>query len=279
MPQPDNGPTTDDADRSVPLVRFSKALLDPEQPKPAGIVGPHGKKAVKRFNVYRNNVTVGLINALADIYPAVHRIVGDRFFRSMAKAYIRTEQPSSPLLFRYGSGFPAFMETFEPVRELVYLPDVARLERAWLDAFHAADRPVLGADELAAVAPQDLAQQSFAPHPAARVLRSPYAAVSVFSANRAGEDPSGIKTGIAEDGLVTRRAFDVEVRHLPPGGAVFLQLLMNGDTLGEAAGATAAESEDFDLAAAIAAMLEAGVFSGLATDRKTEESISNDIAD
>ncbi|MCY6379242.1 DNA-binding domain-containing protein [Hoeflea prorocentri] len=279
MPQPDNDAPTEKADRPVPLVRFSEALLDPDLPKPEGIIGPQGKNAVKRFNVYRNNVTVGLINALADIYPAVHRIVGDRFFRSMAKIYVQTEQPSSPLLFRYGAGFPAFLETFEPVRELVYLPDVARLERKWLDAFHAADRPVLGAEELAAVAPEDLALQSFAPHPAAHIIRSPFAAVSIFSANRAGEDPSGIKTGIAEDGLITRREFDVEVRHLPPGGAAFLQALISGQTLGGAAGAAAAEAEDFDLAAAITAMLEAGVFCGLATDKKTEESISDDIVD
>ncbi|MEX3010330.1 DUF2063 domain-containing protein [Hoeflea sp. TYP-13] len=253
------------------LEPFSDALLDPDLPTPQGIVGPQGKKAAKRFNVYRNNVTVGLVGALCDIYPAVHRLVGDEFFRAMAKIYVRSEQPSSPLLFRYGSGFPAFLEKFEPVEKLSYLPDVARIERAWLDAFHAADVPAMDPAELGAVPPEDLAAQCFNAHPAAHIVRSTYAAVSIFSANRAGKDLSGIDPGTAEDGLITRREFDVEIRHLPPGGAAFLQALINGDTLGKAAGSAMEETQDFDLAQAIAAMLEAGVFTGIASQDKNEK--------
>src|SRR3974390_136719 len=37
----------------------------------------------KRYNVYRNNVTVSLIDALAAIYPAIQRITGVDAFRAM----------------------------------------------------------------------------------------------------------------------------------------------------------------------------------------------------
>jgi len=248
---------------TVTLSTFSRALCDPDAPVPAGIVGPGGKAAAKRFNVYRNNVTVGLVNALADTFPAVQRLVGETFFNAMARVYVRTEPPSSPLLFRYGTGFADFVERFEPARTLPYLADVARLERAWLDAYHAADSAVLDAAELGAVAPEDLARQRFARHPAAAVLRSRFAAVSIFSANRSGAPVSGIDPNVPEDGLITRAVQDVEIRHLPPGGAAFLGALLNGHTLGDAAETAVAEAEDFDLAAAIAAMLEAGVFAGL----------------
>ncbi|MCP4315312.1 MAG: DUF2063 domain-containing protein [Hyphomicrobiales bacterium] len=253
------------------LEPFSDALLDPDLPTPKGIVGPKGKKAAKRFNVYRNNVTVGLVGALADIFPAVHRLVGDEFFRAMARIYVQTEQPSSPLLFRYGAGFPAFLKTFEPVAKLTYLPDVARIERAWLDAYHAADTPVMDPADLGAIAPEDLADQRFITHPATFVVRSNFAAVSIFAANRAGKDLSGIDPLIAEDGLITRREFDVEIRQLPAGAAAFLQALAGGATLGEAAGSAVEQSEDFDLAAAIAAMLEAGAFSALASGKIDEK--------
>ena len=49
---------------------FRAAILDPRLEKPGTVAGPRGKQAVKRFNVYRNNVTVSLISALADIFPA-----------------------------------------------------------------------------------------------------------------------------------------------------------------------------------------------------------------
>ncbi|WP_136660843.1 DNA-binding domain-containing protein [Nitratireductor sp. XY-223] len=265
MPRPDNIGDAGESESAVTLGRFSGALLDPGQPTPAGLVGPNGKKADKRYNVYRNNVTVGLIGALFDIYPAIHRLVGDEFFRAMARSYVRERQPQSPLLFRYGGDFAEFLERFEPVRELAYLPDVARLERAWLHAFHAADAPPLDSAALAAIAPEELADQRFIAHPATRILRSRFAAVSIFSANRSGADLAGIDPGNAEDGLVTRREFDVEVRSLPGGGAEFLLALIDGGTLGEAADAATAVTQDFDLAAAIGAMLEAGAFTAIAT--------------
>jgi hypothetical protein len=49
---------------------FSGALINPERATPDCVAGPNGKTATKRYNVYRNNVTVSLIEALASIYPA-----------------------------------------------------------------------------------------------------------------------------------------------------------------------------------------------------------------
>jgi hypothetical protein len=68
---------------------FSGALLQPEQETPSLIAGPKGKRVVKRYNVYRKNVTVSLIEALAATFPAVRRITGEEFFRAMARFHIR----------------------------------------------------------------------------------------------------------------------------------------------------------------------------------------------
>src|SRR5512135_568575 len=89
---------------------FAPALLDPACDVPSIVTGPGGRAAAKRFNVYRNNVTVSLIDALAAIYPAVQRITGVDFFRAMARFHIRQTPPASPLLFDYGREFPAFIE-------------------------------------------------------------------------------------------------------------------------------------------------------------------------
>src|SRR5258708_4484187 len=111
--------------------RFAPGLTDPSRPTPLGVKGPPGKRAAKRYDVYRNNVSVGLINALAAIYPAVQRITGMEFFRAMARFHVRATPPLSPLLFEYGRDFPAFIERYEYAKDMPWLADTARIERAW----------------------------------------------------------------------------------------------------------------------------------------------------
>ena len=154
--------------------QFAAALLDPGRKTPADVAGPEGKVAVKRYNVYRNNVTVSLIDALAAVYPAVQRITGIEFFRAMARFHIRATPPTSPLLFEYGRDFPAFIEGYEHARPMPWLADTARVERAWLDAYHAGDAAPLSAEALAAVAPERSPISSSSPHPATRIVQSPF---------------------------------------------------------------------------------------------------------
>src|ERR1700756_4016216 len=161
----------EDRRRSGFADRFATGLTDPTCPTPGGVMGPRGKGAVRRYNVYRNNVTVSLIDALVAIYPAVQRITGTEFFRAMARFHIRATPPTSPLLFEYGHDFPAFIEQYEFAQSMPYLADTARIERAWLDAYHAADAMPLAPEALAAVPPERLAEVVFTPHPATRIVR------------------------------------------------------------------------------------------------------------
>ena len=98
------------------------------------------------------------------------------------------------------------------------------------------------------------------PHPATRIVRSRFPAVSIFAANRSDGPVGRIETAEPEDALVTRPGLEVIVRHLPPGGAVFLMRLIAGETLGAAAAAAFADDPQFDLSANIAGMIEAGAF-------------------
>lgn len=239
---------------------FASALLDPERATPAIVSGPAGKGAVRRYNVYRNNVTVSLIDALAAVYPAVQRLTGVAFFRAMARVHVRATPPASPLLFEYGCDFPAFIEAYEYAQGMPWLADVARIERAWLDAYHDADAEPLSADTLASIPPERLEDTVFSGHPAARVVRSPYAVVTIFAANRSEDMVGPIDASSPEDALITRPDADVIVRHLPEGGAVFLTRLLAGRTLGEAAASALEVAPSFDIAANLAGLIQAGVF-------------------
>jgi hypothetical protein len=239
---------------------FSAALLKPDKATPTLVTGPAGKAAAKRYAVYRNNVTVSLIDALAAVYPAVQRITGVDFFRAMARFHIRETPPTSPLLFEYGRDFPAFIERYDYAQGMPWLADAARVERAWLDVYHAADAAPLTASALAAFPPDRLADLVFAPHPAARLVRSHFAAVTIFAANRAPGPIEAIDASQAEDALITRPEFDVVVRRLAPGEAEFLSALIAGRPLGEAADAALKAHPGFDIGAGLATLIESGAF-------------------
>ena len=87
----------------------------------------------------------------------VERIVGADFFQAMARAYALAEPPSSPVLMDYGVSFADFIAGFAPAASLPYLPDVARIERAWREAYHAADAEPLAAVDFAAIAVDEIA--------------------------------------------------------------------------------------------------------------------------
>ncbi|OCP19204.1 MULTISPECIES: DNA-binding domain-containing protein [unclassified Ensifer] len=243
--------------------RFAAPLLDPACATPAFVAGPNNKRADKRFNVYRNNVTVSLIEALAATFPAVQRVTGEVFFRAMARFHVRESPPTSPLLFEYGRDFPDFIARYEYARSMPWLADVARIERAWLDAYHAADAKVLAADAIAAIPAERLGGIVFKPHPATRLVRSVYPAVTIFAANRA-EGPVGrVDNAAPESALVTRPELDVIVRRLSTGTDILLDALLRGRPLAEAAESAATQCPTFDLAAGIAVMLEAGAFTAI----------------
>ncbi len=246
--------------------QFAAGLLDPGRATPAAVSASGGGPVDRRYAVYRNNVTTSLAEALAGIFPAVRRLVGDAFFSGMAVAFARAHPPRSRLLFEYGHDFPAFVANFEPARGLPYLADVARIERAWLDAFHAADAEPLSPRALAVIPPDDLPAAVFSPHPALRILRSRFAAFSICAANREeGTLSAPIRGDVPEDTLVTRPGLTVSMHRLPPGAAAFLLALTTGEPFAAAIGAGFAETADFDPAAAIGMMLETGAF--VAIDR------------
>jgi hypothetical protein len=242
---------------------FSSALLAPQIETPAAVAAPNKKAAVKRYNVYRNNVTVSLIDALAAIFPATQRITGVEFFRAMARFHVRATPPTSPLLFEYGRDFPGFIEQYEYAQSMPWLADVARIERAWLDAYHAADMETLRPQALTSIPPERLSDVVFVPHLAAKIVCSEFPAVSIFAANRSEGPVDPIELVVPQDALITRPGLEVVVRHLPAGGAIFLARLISRETLGQAAAAAFEACASFELAANIAGMIEAGVFAAI----------------
>ncbi|MDX5409116.1 MAG: DNA-binding domain-containing protein [Thauera sp.] len=238
---------------------FAAALLDAGLPCPDGLLAWNGSDPARRFAVYRNNVVVSLVDALAEAFPVVHALVGGEFFRAMAQVFVTTRPPRSCLLAFYGEGFADFVAAFPPAAELPWLADVARLEMLRVRACHAADAEALPQAALGALLadPARLPGAGFGLHPALGVLRSAHAVVDLWAAHQVdAPDLSGLDPARPQAALVMREQDAVTVTEISVPAAAFIECLQAGANLGEALDACSAHG-GFDLSAALGVLLRA----------------------
>jgi hypothetical protein len=235
---------------------FGRGLLDPHLQTPAFLRGP----ADRRYDVYRNNVTVGLVAALGANFPAVRRLLGPAYFDGFARDHARRHPPQSRLMFEYGEAFPDALAAVADLAAFPYLADVARLELAWLKSYHAADAACLTAQQLAAIDHGDLADLVLMPHPAAQMFSCRHAAATIMLANRSEDEVPTIDLTQHEYVVFTRQQFDVSVTLLPPAFFMFFEMLFAGKSLGGAADATGAAHGTFDISESLQLVLSTGAF-------------------
>jgi len=235
---------------TVDQVSFTKAILDPNLQVPHGLTDPQGRTAGKRFSVYRNNVAVSLTEALQMAFPVIRKLVGDEFFHAMAGVFLRQHPPSSALMMFYGDQMPGFLEKFEPVSHLGYLPDMARLELAIRQSYHAADSQPINPAQLQELSADALMQSRFELAPAVRLVRSRWPIHAIWLANTIADAPAPVMA--AQDVLVARPEFDPQLMLLGAGGADFIGGLRQGLTFENALSACDA---DIDLSAALGQLL------------------------
>lgn len=237
---------------------FRAALLDPELPVPDGLLDPDGRMAGRRFDVYRNNVTVSLTDALRALFPVIRALVGDEFFAAMAREFLRAHPPTSPIIFHYGADFPRFLADFPPVAHLPYLADVALLEIAIRESYHAADATVIAPDVLNGIDADGLPFAHVTLAPSLRLVRSDWPIHAIWSANVAGTPPPDHR--YHEDVLVMRPAFDPVAKPITAPEAAFLTALLAGETLGAA---ISAAGPTLDLTQTLTLLVSHGALTGL----------------
>jgi hypothetical protein len=205
-----------------------------------------GSPAERRLGVYRANVMLSLRRLLEGTFPVTRRLLRADQFASVADAFVRQSPPTRPQLLAYGAGFP---DAVDAVHRLI--GDVARLEWAREEAYHAADAPTVDAAALAAAPMERYPALRFRPHPSLRLLRSPGPVYSLWS----GDEGSG-----AQQVLVVRQEMTVVTRLVSAGDLALLTALAAGQPLAEAATAALAVEPGLDLQSALAGHLGGGSF-------------------
>jgi hypothetical protein len=227
--------------------RFAAAITStrlPLDPDLAGDIVPGGSLTVEgAFEVYRGGYLARLTEQLGETYATVWRVLGDIGFFELCERYIDAHRSDSYNLSDYGRDFPAFLEREEGLRDFSFLPDLARLELAFHDLFHAPQHAALEAAELAAT--QDLASSRLRFGEAVRLLAFDSRVYRLFQhrSDERAPDLSGIDT--PEHVLLFKQGGEVRARVVDAATACVLEELAAGTPVGDALERITAAHPDF----------------------------------
>jgi Putative DNA-binding domain len=174
------------------------------------------------------------------------------------------DPPPQPAPAR-GGGCASVVESAELHYAHACLVDVARLENAWVEAYHSEDATVETVGDLAALSPESLPGTRIVLHPAALLLRFATPAASVWASAQVSKGSVAPTEGLGEDALITRPDCDVRVRVLPPGGYAFALKMRDGATLIEAF--TALDDPAFDFGTHLVGLVESGAVASVIPGR------------
>jgi hypothetical protein len=247
--RPDLAPT-----HAYRLSALAAALLDGAAALPDGLSAPGGGPVGRRFAVHRATATLGSIAALATRHPVLERLLGAETFAELARAFLRVDRPRTALLLGWGDALPDFVAAHPDLADWPWLADVARLERAWFEAHHAAEAEPMRVADLARCTPEDLAGARLRLHPSLRLLASPWAVVPVQVAN--GEIAA--VAAEAEWAMILRPDADVGVHRLEAAAFAFVSAAAAGETVTAAATGALRLDAAFDAGAHLVDLVRLG---------------------
>lgn len=211
--------------------------------------------------VHRSTTIDTLTGALAAAYPSVRRTLGAARFSALAADHVRERPPRRPDLLGYGRDFPETLQARSGRLAPVGLIDIALMDRAWLDAFHAADAAVLTPAALVERTGADGAPRPRL-HPSAVRLDPAVGNLARWRALAAdpGHDDRDEPGADGRHVLVVRPEAGVVVLSLAPGTAALLDRLAAGDDLITAFAAATARHRAIDAEAMLSTLFAVGAF-------------------
>jgi len=103
------------------------------------VIGDDILSAEQRFGIYKGSVHGILTQALGTMYPVCKALVGDEFFDNMCDLFVNDYPPKTTYFAEYGSNLAIFLSTFEHVKDIPYIVDMAKLEWARQLVWHSKD--------------------------------------------------------------------------------------------------------------------------------------------
>lgn len=237
---------------------FEKNLTTGDTNAIADFLGERANPAFLR--VYRNGYLKTCAEALAGNYPVVKALVGDDYFRDLARGYVDRHPPTRGTLVGYGEHFPDFVRQLEDEHGLEYLADAAAIDAAWLESYFA--------EEGAPLAPADIERMGAEGDDvtAVRVHLTPHVQLvqienSIVDTWTVLRDQGELTEAVAlskraHSAMLWRLGGQIHIKALDDAESVFIKTMANVTTLGDGAARAFEIYESFDLAGTFAALLQ-----------------------
>jgi hypothetical protein len=214
------------------------------------VLGDERLSAAARVDIYANMYFYRLLDVLKEDFPATLAVLGADNFHNLVTGYILEYPPTEPSLYYCGRYLADYLRDHPLSEGAPFIADLARLERASVEVFHAADAAVLEPDALRAVAPADWPAMKLTVHPSAQILALDWRVSELLRAveeNRPWQpaDRTAVKV------LVWRRDARVFHRELERAEADALEAASRGAAFAEICDVVAASADGHDAVAAM----------------------------
>jgi hypothetical protein len=217
-----------------------------------------------RLDIYRKAYRARLIEALDELYPKLHWLLGDETFESLGTLFVETHPSEHRSVRWYGRELAGFMESTAPFADQPILSEIARLEWTLSEVFDAADLGVLDRTALEALDPDRWGTLRFGFHPSLRRLTFAWNTVALWQSGEAGEDaPAPERSPEPVQWLFWRRILRNYFRSLDAIEHAALEAALAGRTFTEICEALAAHLPEADIPLRAAMLMATWVDSGL----------------
>ena len=170
-------------------LELQRDLLGQESAIAGAIVDAPPLPIESRLGIYRHAYRARLIEALGEVYPALHRLLGDEVFQSAGAAFVETHPSEHRSVRWYGGELAEFLAGSEPFAGQPWLSELARFEWLLAEVFDSEDAVAIDRTALATVDPERWAALRFAFHPSVRRLRLSWNTVALWQALSNEEEP------------------------------------------------------------------------------------------
>jgi hypothetical protein len=126
--------------------------------------------AIKRLEIYKGMYFQRLLSVFNEDFPATAAVLGVDVFREAVENYLHEYPPTQPSVYFAGRSFAEFLGRHPSRQQWPFIHELARLERALLDSFHAPDADTLAAHTMRAIAPSRWPEVEMRLHPGSILL-------------------------------------------------------------------------------------------------------------
>ncbi len=203
-----------------------------------------------------------MLECLGEDFPTTLAVLGTDNFAALVKEYLLEHPPTEPSILYAGLYLADFLNDHPFAKRWPFIADLATLERAILDVFHAADAPALRLETLQAVPSEDWPALKLRTHPAVEIVHSEWRISDVLHTVEQGRewtDPEHEETSV----LVWRQNALVRYRNLEPVEREALVTVSRGASFAAVCEAVEAGIEEPNRAALISRLMARWLADGI----------------